>query len=282
MADSYYHSGEEYFDNFQGDFEGCQILGVEQYVELDIRGYTYIGYIDLLVKDDKGYIICDHKSKAGFKTEEEKHDYLRQLYLYSLYVKEQYDEYPYKLIFNMFRKGIWVEEPFQESALQEAVDWFVGNIQKIYQETHNPTIYVNMGLEKESSYSIVNGYQLDCTPRGLEEFINTDDDKYRTMDGVFTFFCNHNMTYVDHYHVIRRLLSIQEHMASKPGVHPSIIVFAPYFDEALAGAIESRARTYAQNRMIPPLMTGSAVCWKKNQLFSTVTRSFIDFLKNTG
>ena len=67
-------------------------------------------------------------------------------------------------------------------------------IQKIYQETHNPTIYVNMGLEKESSYSIVNGYQLDCTPRGLEEFINTDDDKYRTMDGVFTFFCNHNMT----------------------------------------------------------------------------------------
>lgn len=134
MADSYYHSGEEYFDNFQGDFEGCQILGVEQYVELDIRGYTYIGYIDLLVKDDKGYIICDHKSKAGFKTEEEKHDYLRQLYLYSLYVKEQYDEYPYKLIFNMFRKGIWVEEPFQESALQEAVDWFVGNIQKIYQD----------------------------------------------------------------------------------------------------------------------------------------------------
>ena len=32
--------------------------------------------------------------------------------------------------------------------------------------------------------------------------------------------------------------------------------------------------------MLPPLMTGSAVCWKKNQLFSTVTRSFIDFLKN--
>ena len=33
--------------------------------------------------------------------------------------------------------------------------------------------------------------------------------------------------------------------------------------------------------MSPPLMTGSAVCWKKNQLFSTVTRSFIEFLKNT-
>ena len=32
--------------------------------------------------------------------------------------------------------------------------------------------------------------------------------------------------------------------------------------------------------MIPSLMTGSAVCWKKNQMFSTVTKSFIDFLKN--
>lgn len=32
--------------------------------------------------------------------------------------------------------------------------------------------------------------------------------------------------------------------------------------------------------MIPPLMTGSAVCWKKNQMFSSVTKSFIDFLKN--
>ena len=33
--------------------------------------------------------------------------------------------------------------------------------------------------------------------------------------------------------------------------------------------------------MLPPIMTGSAVCWKKNQLFSTVTKSFIDFLRNT-
>ena len=32
--------------------------------------------------------------------------------------------------------------------------------------------------------------------------------------------------------------------------------------------------------MIPPLMTGSVVCWKKDQLFSTVTRSFIEFLRN--
>ena len=33
--------------------------------------------------------------------------------------------------------------------------------------------------------------------------------------------------------------------------------------------------------LLPPLMTGSAIVWKKNQMFSTVTRSFIDFLKNT-
>ena len=32
--------------------------------------------------------------------------------------------------------------------------------------------------------------------------------------------------------------------------------------------------------LLPPLMTGSAIVWKKNQLFSTVTRSFIEFLRN--
>lgn len=32
--------------------------------------------------------------------------------------------------------------------------------------------------------------------------------------------------------------------------------------------------------MIPPLMTGSVLCWKKNQLFSPVVGSFIEFLKN--
>ena len=32
--------------------------------------------------------------------------------------------------------------------------------------------------------------------------------------------------------------------------------------------------------LLPPLITGSAIVWKKNQLFSTVTRSFIEFLRN--
>ena len=30
----------------------------------------------------------------------------------------------------------------------------------------------------------------------------------------------------------------------------------------------------------PPLMTGSVICWKKDQLFSPVTGSFIEFLRN--
>ncbi|MBO8469594.1 MAG: LysR family transcriptional regulator [Spirochaetes bacterium] len=32
----------------------------------------------------------------------------------------------------------------------------------------------------------------------------------------------------------------------------------------------------------PELNTGSVICWKKNQLFSTVAGSFIDFLRNTA
>ena len=33
--------------------------------------------------------------------------------------------------------------------------------------------------------------------------------------------------------------------------------------------------------MIPPLMTGSVLCWKKNQVFSQVAGAFIEYLKNS-
>lgn len=133
LGESYYLAGKKYFDNFQGDFENCEILGVEQYIEIEIDGYPFIGYIDLLVRTPDGIIVCDHKSKSGFKGKE-KQEYLRQLYLYSFYVKQMYGEYPYKLMFNMFRANTWEEELFDYKALMQAKEWFVETIQKIYLE----------------------------------------------------------------------------------------------------------------------------------------------------
>ena len=70
------------------------MVATEEKVETQIEVYNFVGYIDLILRDSDGYHIVDHKSKSGFKSISERNAYLRQLYLYSIYVKEKYGEFP--------------------------------------------------------------------------------------------------------------------------------------------------------------------------------------------
>lgn len=129
----YFDRGEEYFQNFENPFEKYEVVGVEEKVKLTIGGKKFIGFIDLILKDRYGnYILVDHKSKSSFKNKEEKEKYLRQLYLYALYIKEQYGVYPKWLVFNMFRAGKFVWERFSEHKADNAARWLTETIQSIY------------------------------------------------------------------------------------------------------------------------------------------------------
>ena len=86
-------------------------------------------------KDTQNLIVVDHKSKSKFTSKQEQKEYARQLYLYSLAVKEKFGTYPSKLVFNMFRAGQIVEIGFSESDLQEAIDWFTETVGQIFLET---------------------------------------------------------------------------------------------------------------------------------------------------
>lgn len=131
----YYDAGKTYFDNFDDDFRDYEVLGVEEKIDILICGYRFIGYIDLILRDPDGnIIIVDHKSKSGFSSKREKQEYLRQLYLYSLYVHEKYGQYPTKLCFNMFRANKLEEALFNEAELQETLQWFTTTIQKICED----------------------------------------------------------------------------------------------------------------------------------------------------
>lgn len=132
LNESYYKRGKEYLDNFDGDFDDCEVLAVEQKVKLNINGRPFVGVIDLVLRAADGIIIVDHKSKAKFKDKKELADYLRQLYLYSIWVKEHYGEYPVRLIFNMFRVGNKVVHDFVEDELIAATEWFISTIDSIY------------------------------------------------------------------------------------------------------------------------------------------------------
>lgn len=139
LSEKYYQSGLEYFNSFEG-IDDYDVICVEQKINLTIRNKPFVGYIDLILRDKKDgqYVVVDHKSKNKFKNKKEKEHYLLQLYLYSLYVKEQYGEYPKVLKFNMFRAKEWVTEDFTQEKLENAINWFDITTDLIYSDTTFP------------------------------------------------------------------------------------------------------------------------------------------------
>lgn len=125
LSTSYYEAGAEYFSSFE-EWSEYEVLGVEQKITLDIKGKSFIGFIDLILRDksDGSIVIVDHKSKSKFKSKKEKEHYLLQLYLYSIYIREKYGEYPKLLKFNMFRQQNIITEIFDEKKLLQAINWF--------------------------------------------------------------------------------------------------------------------------------------------------------------
>ena len=131
LRDSYYQQGLDFLKNFQG-YDQYEILNVEQKFDIEIDDWIFNGVIDLVFKDENGrLIIRDYKSKASFESKKEKHEYARQLYLYSLYVKEAYGKYPDELQFLMFRKNKLEILEFNSDDLEEAISWAKETVQTI-------------------------------------------------------------------------------------------------------------------------------------------------------
>jgi len=123
MRDNYYKQGLNFLKTFQG-YDKYKILGVEKEFDIEIDDWVFNGIIDLIFEDENGrLIIRDYKSKSSFESKKEKAEYARQLYLYSLYVKETFGRYPDELQFLMFRKPLTECIAFDEKGVDEAVGW---------------------------------------------------------------------------------------------------------------------------------------------------------------
>lgn len=131
MRELYYQQGLDFLKNFPG-YDELKILEVESNFDVEIDDWIFTGVIDLVLEDKDGnLIIQDYKSKSSFKSKKEQSEYARQLYLYSLYIKEKYEKNPKLLRFMMFRKNQVVDIPFKEESLQEAVNWAKNTVQEI-------------------------------------------------------------------------------------------------------------------------------------------------------
>lgn len=134
----YIQCGCEYLRSFQ-PFR-FNMIDVEKRVEFNIDGIPFVGVIDYLGEEDGELVIVDNKSrdlkprskraKPTLK-DQELDSMLKQLYIYSAAVKQEYGKFPKLLCFNCFRTGTFIEEPFNEDAYNAAIEWAKKQVEDI-------------------------------------------------------------------------------------------------------------------------------------------------------
>lgn len=139
---SYFKSGLQYLKNIQ-PFP-FNTIAVEKRVDFMLSGIPFIGYIDYLGEKDGELYVVDNKSRnlkprskrsKPTKTDAELDDYLRQLYLYSVAIEQEYGRPPKALCFNCFRTPIFIQEPFVEQVYLDSKQWLFDKVAEITAET---------------------------------------------------------------------------------------------------------------------------------------------------
>lgn len=128
-----YNQGLEYFKNFDC-FNGYTIISTEKKYETYICDRKFVGIVDMIMRDNKtgDLIILDHKSKSQSAFKKEENDMYKQQYLYSKFVYEAMNEYPKRLMFNLFKEnGIRPERLFSMEEYNHSLEWAANTIQKI-------------------------------------------------------------------------------------------------------------------------------------------------------
>lgn len=135
---SYYRGAYDYFRHmpvFPGD-----VIGIEKEFNFDIKGNPFHGFADLIMQEDSGIVLYDHKAKSlkpysgrkkPTKTDIELDEYSRQLYVYAEAIKQWFGEYPSKLVFNCYRSQTQIKQDFCMDKLNATLDWCDEMIQKI-------------------------------------------------------------------------------------------------------------------------------------------------------
>lgn len=154
------------------ELDKFNILGVELEIRLEIEGYEYVGYIDLLLeeKETGDIIIIDHKSSAyPFKKDGKQvlkshtmefEYYKKQMYLYCYGVYQRYHKYPKKIMWNHFKSRKYAVINFNEEEYLDTIKWFIDTIHTIEKDKHF--------LANTEFFYCVNlcGFRDDCEYRG--------------------------------------------------------------------------------------------------------------------
>ena len=143
IYNKYYKDGLEYFESFS-DKENCKVLGVEKEVKFNIDNNRFIGYIDLLLKEDNNLIVVDHKSfnveynknlTLSKKSKDVIDKYSIQMYLYSTAVYNEYGKFPDYIEWNFFRNKLSHRIKFNKDDYDKSIEWVKNKIDEIKSES---------------------------------------------------------------------------------------------------------------------------------------------------
>lgn len=121
-------------------------------------------------------------------------------------------------------------------------------IQKIYQETTNPNIFVKFDSGKKLTYEIQRGYKLKCKPIQQTAYQNSDDRTFTLKEPSMVAIFDHNLTYVDHSKII-------EMLSRYATVHNcTLFILAPDFDSTITSVIGTSINNMLAQNRIPNIM----------------------------
>lgn len=166
IVKNYINSGVNYFRNMK-PFD-YNMVAVEKRIDFDIEGIPFVGFIDFIGEKNGEYCIIDNKSRdlrprsnrsKPTAKDKELDLMLRQLYIYSAAIYEEYGKFPKTLCFNCFRTNKIIEEEFDIDTYKSTVDWVKSTVEELKNvDDFHPYIDYFMckylcGVHKECCYA---------------------------------------------------------------------------------------------------------------------------------
>lgn len=152
MAQQYYDSGLEFFDNFEFDKNLYDIIYIEESIESEYNGIKLSVKPDLILKEKSSgkTILIDYKTarmKKGKEFQKQIDEYLHQFYLYSYFLWQVKNIEINEIHIWFIRDGVKHIEIVDAMKVQETMEWFENTIKQIkVEEEWKPN------LSKENKY----------------------------------------------------------------------------------------------------------------------------------
>ena len=193
MEAQYYDSGLEYFMNFDFPKDDYEVISVEDSFNINFAGNDIIIKPDLVLKNKKTgkYILCDYKTsllfketnndkncvylhhngkkeKYTFKSKDKKEqlvEYVFQMYLYCLGLKEKYDIQIDEIQIWFIRQNRELIFNYKQEKSDDAINWFTEAVETIKKEREWKP--VTFGLSEEELKKKAYWCQNICGVRSL-------------------------------------------------------------------------------------------------------------------